>query len=24
MEIFGVPHQALLGQVFIGLVNGSF
>ncbi|RZL94165.1 MAG: branched-chain amino acid ABC transporter permease [Variovorax sp.] len=24
MDIFGVPHQALLGQVFIGLVNGSF
>ena len=24
MEIFGVPHQALLGQLFIGLVNGSF
>ncbi|MEJ8856142.1 branched-chain amino acid ABC transporter permease [Variovorax robiniae] len=24
MEILGVPYQALLGQVFIGLVNGSF
>ncbi|WPB55442.1 branched-chain amino acid ABC transporter permease [Xylophilus sp. GOD-11R] len=24
MDIFGVPHQALLGQMFIGLVNGSF
>ena len=24
MDIFGIPHQALLGQVFIGLVNGSF
>ena len=24
MEIFGVPHQALLGQLLLGLVNGSF
>lgn len=24
MEIFGVPHQALFGQVMLGLVNGAF
>jgi branched-chain amino acid transport system permease protein len=24
MDIFGVPPQALLGQVLIGLINGSF
>ena len=24
MEVFGVPLQALLGQVLLGLVNGSF
>jgi len=24
MEIFGVPTQALLGQLLIGLINGSF
>ncbi len=24
MEIFGVPHQALLAQLFLGLVNGCF
>ena len=24
MDIFGVPMQALLGQVLIGLINGSF
>lgn len=24
MDIFGVPHQALLAQVFLGLVSGSF
>jgi branched-chain amino acid transport system permease protein len=24
LEIFGVPHQALLAQLFLGLVNGSF
>jgi branched-chain amino acid transport system permease protein len=23
-EIFGVPIQALLGQLMLGLVNGSF
>ena len=24
MEIFGIPLQALLGQLLLGLVNGSF
>jgi branched-chain amino acid transport system permease protein len=24
VEIFGVPHQALLAQLFLGLVSGSF
>ena len=24
MEIFGIPHQALLSQLLLGLVNGSF
>lgn len=24
MEIFGIPHQAFLGQVLLGLVNGAF
>lgn len=24
MEIFGIPHQALLGQIMLGLVNGAF
>ena len=24
MEIFGVPIQAFLGQLLLGLVNGSF
>ena len=24
MEIFGVPSQALFGQLLIGLINGSF
>ncbi|MGJ7491561.1 branched-chain amino acid ABC transporter permease [Variovorax sp. ZT4R33] len=24
MEIFGIPHQAILGQLMLGLVNGSF
>ena len=24
MEIFGIPSQALLGQLFLGLINGSF
>ncbi|MGJ7914073.1 branched-chain amino acid ABC transporter permease [Massilia sp. LXY-6] len=24
MEIFGVPHQAMMGQLLLGLVNGSF
>ena len=24
MEIFGVPLQAMLGQLLLGLVNGSF
>lgn len=24
MEIFGIPHQAFLGQLLLGLVNGSF
>ena len=24
MEIFGIPHQAWLGQLTLGLVNGSF
>ena len=24
MEIFGVPTQALFGQLLIGLINGSF
>jgi branched-chain amino acid transport system permease protein len=24
MEIFGIPHQALLAQLFLGLVSGSF
>ncbi len=24
MEIFGIPHQAMLGQLLLGLVNGSF
>ena len=24
MEIFGIPHQAFLGQLMLGLVNGSF
>ncbi len=24
MDIFGVPHQALLGQVMLGMVNGAF
>ena len=24
MEIFGVPHQAMLSQLLLGLVNGSF
>ncbi|MEN9617835.1 MAG: hypothetical protein RL406_72, partial [Pseudomonadota bacterium] len=23
-EIFGVPIQALMGQLMLGLVNGSF
>lgn len=24
MEIFGIPHQAFLGQIMLGLVNGAF
>ncbi|MGZ5250304.1 MAG: branched-chain amino acid ABC transporter permease, partial [Caldimonas sp.] len=24
MEIFGIPLQAFLGQLMLGLVNGSF
>jgi len=24
MEIFGIPTQALFGQLLIGLINGSF
>ena len=24
MDIFGIPHQALLSQLLLGLVNGSF
>jgi branched-chain amino acid transport system permease protein len=24
MEIFGIPHQAFLGQLMLGLVNGAF
>ncbi len=24
MEIFGIPHQAFLGQLLLGLVNGTF
>src|SRR5690349_4204043 len=24
MEFFGIPHQALLSQLLLGLVNGSF
>ncbi|EKE78997.1 branched-chain amino acid ABC transporter permease [Oceanibaculum indicum] len=24
MDIFGIPHQALLGQIMLGLVNGAF
>lgn len=24
MDIFGIPHQAFLGQLMLGLVNGSF
>ena len=24
MELFGVPVQALMGQLLIGLINGSF
>ncbi|HTV30609.1 MAG TPA: branched-chain amino acid ABC transporter permease, partial [Xanthobacteraceae bacterium] len=24
VEIFGIPSQALLGQLLIGLINGSF
>ncbi|MDO8906156.1 branched-chain amino acid ABC transporter permease [Hydrogenophaga sp.] len=24
MEIFGIPHQAFLGQILLGLVNGAF
>ncbi len=24
MEIFGIPLQAFLGQLLLGLVNGSF
>ncbi|MDB5897637.1 MAG: putative type branched chain amino acid transport system, permease component [Ramlibacter sp.] len=24
MEIFGIPHQACLGQLMLGLVNGAF
>ena len=24
MEIFGIPHQACLGQLLLGLVNGAF
>ena len=24
MEIFGIPHQAVLGQLMLGLVNGAF
>ena len=24
MEIFGIPHQAFLGQLLLGLVNGAF
>ncbi|MDB5911726.1 MAG: putative type branched chain amino acid transport system, permease component [Ramlibacter sp.] len=24
MEIFGIPHQAFIGQLMIGLVNGAF
>jgi branched-chain amino acid transport system permease protein len=24
MEIFGIPHQAVLGQLLLGLVNGAF
>ena len=24
MEIFGIPTSALLGQLLLGLVNGSF
>ncbi|MDP3252303.1 MAG: branched-chain amino acid ABC transporter permease [Hydrogenophaga sp.] len=24
MEIFGIPHQAFMGQILLGLVNGAF
>lgn len=24
MDIFGIPHQAFLGQIMLGLVNGAF
>ena len=24
MEIFGIPIQAMMGQLLIGLINGSF
>ncbi|MBU0724671.1 MAG: branched-chain amino acid ABC transporter permease [Alphaproteobacteria bacterium] len=24
MDIFGIPHQALMGQIMLGLVNGAF
>ena len=24
MEIFGIPSQVLMGQLMIGLINGSF
>ena len=24
MEIFGIPHQAFMGQLLLGLVNGAF
>ena len=24
MDVFGIPIQALLGQLLIGLINGSF
>ena len=24
MEIFGIPTSALMGQLLLGLVNGSF
>ena len=24
MDIFGIPHQAFLGQLMLGLVNGAF